>query len=329
MIEKSLNDYIEIQSNESFLRKCFVSFVMNDLSKIEIDNISSSLDKRNYKSIAGLGFLTNKSEKFNDEFETGINWILGRELSQDDNTLVDDIAILGFLVGLKNIEIKESQRLWVQKLLSQKSKLNKPYQEVYSKFFQFFLNDKVESLGTSELEIELSLFLKILLNQKLDNSEALSNYFIQKKRGAFPYYDTDDFFRNIIANSNIEYILESFILDQENLNSKILKREEEIYGKLKTVLADDARKYAKVSIGFLATAILLLYVYGGVKVWTGDWDYLEPKTFIVFGTPILIYIFNIFYFLFNDNELSFAPKKLSKKIEEWKFKKLLHKFKIK
>lgn len=329
MIEKSLNNYIEVQSNESFLRKCFVSFVMNDFSNIEIGNISSSLDKRNYKSIAGLGFLTNKSENFYDEFEIGINWILGRELSQDDNTLVDDIAILGFLVGLKHIEIKESQRLWVQKLLSQKSKLNKPYQEVYSKFFQFFFNDRSESLGTSELEIELSLFLKILLNQKLDNPETLSNYFIQKKRESFPYYHIDDFFRNIIANSNVEYILESFILDQENLNSKVLKKEKEIYDELKTVLAKDARKYAKVSIGFFAFTVLSIYVYGGVKVWTGDWDYLEPKTFIFFGTPILIYIINTLYFLSTGKKLDISPIKLSKRIEEWRFKKLLHKFKIK
>jgi|GEM_PF-6264353 len=327
MIVKSLNDYIKVQSNQSFLRKCFVAFIMNDFS--EIPNTSISLDKRNYKSIAGFGFLTKISENFNNEFETGINWILGREFSQSDNTLLDDIAIFGFLVGLKNIEKKETQRIWIQKLLNQKSKLNKPYQEIFSKFFQLFLNNRSEWLGTSELEIELSLFLKIHLNEKLDNSEAVSNYFIRTKRKSFPYYHIDDFFRNLIANSNIEHILKSFILDQGNFNSRVLKKEEDVYNKLKIILAENARKCAKIFIGLLAITILFIYAFGSIKVWTGDWNYLEPKTFIVFGTPILIYIINIFYFLFTDKELSFSPNKLSKKIEELRYNKLLHKFNIK
>lgn len=324
----SYNKYVINQAENSFLRRCFAAYLIKDFSSIDFNNGVRQQAKRNYKTIAGLGFISEVSDEFKDEFKQGLDWIIGREYTHDDNIIHDETAIFGLIIGIKNCKYLPLYKEWLEEILKIKSNLNKAEQTIYSNYFLQFINGQITTTGNTELEIELSFFFQSQLKQTFNNHSISSNYLISLKRKSFPYYDNNNFFRNLIANSNVEKISNQYILDYEKLKEEVSKAETEIKKQFKLILEKDAKRYGKNTLGLISTIVLLSYIIGFIEIYWGNWDFWEPRTFLIFGTPILSYLFYILYFLFREKEFNLSPKKIFENLKETKFKELIKKFNL-
>lgn len=320
--------YVESQTKNSFLRKCFISYLNKDFSFIDINNEIPKQDKRNYKTVAGIGYISDVSNEFKDDFKHGIDWIIGREYSNNDSVFYDETAILGLLVGLKNYNYTANYKEWFEDFLNKKSNLSKSEQLTYSMFFKRFLNDSINEIGDTELGIELSIFLQLRKGETKSYNSRISDYLISLKRKSFPYYNEDDFFRNLISNSNVEQITKQYILDQEKYRSEILKSKNEVKKQFKLILNNDAKRYAKTTLGLIFLLILISYWTCFRVIYWGDWDFWEPKTFLFWGTPILGYLVYVAYFLIQEKELNFSPMKLFEVLKKIKYEELVKKFNL-
>jgi hypothetical protein len=328
----NIGAYIGTHTTSSILLKSFCIFLFkytdDILSEEEKKEIKQS--QKNYKHISAQGYALNRDKSIVFEFCRGIEWLIGRGYSENDAIVYDDISLLGIIIGINLVgdeHINKKAINWIHTIISLKHKSQE--QIIYAKFLNNFLEKKSGEISGDQLDLELSLFNRLLQNEKLSLNNDLSDYFLRLRIKPFPYFK-DDFFRTMVNVYIENKIIEFHILNQEEFNSKIelaqKEQKEKISMPIKTKLDHQAKNFA--SFVFLLIIIVILSFYSAIAyiIHVGDWNFYEPKTFILLGIPLLSYTINCMYIYIWQNELQLSPIYIYNSLFLWKQKKLYKDF---
>ena len=332
IISDDIGRYINKITDTSLLLKCFSVYLFDDFKSLSTKELNQlTQNKKDYKFVASLGFVTKYDEFYIEKFESGLDWLAGRTFTLKDNIVLDNSALLGLYIGTKysqNEELIFRIQNWFKDIISLKEQVEG--QMPYASFFRKLWNQSLIVNTASELDTELSFFHFFLNDTKPAASNLISEYFLRLRTKLFPYFD-GDFFRNIINVYISNHIYNHYILSQNDfensLNQAKIDEREAIITQIKDVLKIRARNFTDIFFVLIFTVLTAAFLLGAILVWYGDWNYYEPKTYI-FGVPFLSYLIMLVITWVTNKEVSFKPKAILDKVFLWKLKRLYNEFKI-
>lgn len=329
---ENIGKYINQNIASSLLLRCYCSYIfeIEELLTPE-DKRALSQKRRDYKHIAAQGFKAQKNSGTAIEFTRSLKWLIGRDFAENDAIIFDNVALLGVFVGLPYLSeatLLEETRNWFNTILTVKSKHSG--QSSYVLFFENLLNKKTLQIDKASSDIELVLFNNFLLGNVPGPNLQLAKYFTGLRVKVFPYFE-DDFFRNTISVYNENQIFKTYLLNHEDFEKKVQKEKNkavnDALAPIKMSLDNRASNFADlvfiVYIAILLTTLLLIFAL----VNYGDWDLLEPKTFL-FSLPLWPYIIISIHTLITHKEMSLKPKSILEKIRKRKQMNLYKEFKV-
>ncbi len=323
----SYDEYLQGYVTNSQLRRRFVSFVESGFELLPPDASDElSSDLRNYKSIAALGFLKLDSRpEMKAAFEDGTKWIIGRDIEKDEALIYDDIAIMGLFTGIKQLSISKELGEDLLVHIKKREEGGKEFVELVS-FWHYWFREQDQNYH--QIGANLKLLLKRYL-QKINNPPVnFVQTYLSIKRRTFPYTDEEDVFMNIVMFSNVEFIEKTCILNQSDFAKEIAEKRREVVKPILAVLVKKAKTYSRIVLLSMATIAAIVYAGTAYFVLSGDWDYYEPRTFVLFGTPAITYVILILYYVVTEKELTLNPRKMALYLQKRRRERLIRKFKV-
>lgn len=334
MIISNFDTYIKENTKDSLLIKTFAYFLFDDIVELmpeDIDLIKKN--KVDYKSAAALGYVIAKSEAEPVEhFLTSIRRQEGRVLTKDSSIIFDNVALLGMIIGLQHCKRFVDFRSWIEKIIHLKSEY--PNQKKYTLFFKQLIGESQYKLD----DIGLIIFTEIAKSrQDSIPKQKIVDYLQKYGKKSFPYFD-NDMLKNLITVYNLDWIIGYHILNQEDFSKQIAQEvEEQIkiievkhYQKM-TGIKDRIDRTAFGRAIRMYTAILLvlsfLTVLGAIWIWNGDWDWFEPKTYILgIVVAFVYYLITAVVFMIKGKKISLNPSFILASLASWNKRRLYQKY---